>query len=59
MVEVTIGSSGESSGSASSSAMSPKRVRPPQATMRWNCAICSRAVKRGSPLACSSRYLHR
>ncbi|MCW0465690.1 hypothetical protein NB705_002763 [Xanthomonas sacchari] len=33
-VEVTSGSSGESSASASSSAMSPKRVRPLQATMR-------------------------
>ena len=48
-VEVTSGSSGESSGSASSSARSPMRVRPPHATTRWNCAICSRELN--MPLA--------
>ena len=54
-VEVTSGSSGESSASNSSSAMSPLRVRPLHATTRWNWLICSRDVKRGSPLACSIR----
>jgi hypothetical protein len=54
-VDVTIGSSGESSASPSSSAMSPYWVRPDQASTRWNCATCSGLLKRGSPRAWSSR----
>ncbi len=54
-VEVTIGSSGESSARPSSSAISPNCERPDQARMRWNCAACSGLEKRGSPRACCRR----